>query len=57
MTALYRIAQVAPRAIMPTGYVSVANRLEPGELFSLPFDNPLLTQRPACRSRRLPGEL
>ncbi|WP_434667366.1 LysR family transcriptional regulator [Paraburkholderia sp. A3BS-1L] len=45
VAALYRFAQVVPRAIMPSGYVSVANRLEADGLVALPFDNPLLTQR------------
>lgn len=45
VAALYRFAQVVPRAIMPSGYVSVANRLESDALVALPFDNPLLTQR------------
>lgn len=45
VAALYRFAQAVPRAIMPSGYVSVAKRMGIDGLTAIPFDNPLLTQR------------
>lgn len=45
VAALYRFAQLMPLAIMPSGYVAVAKRLDGDGLTAVAFDNPLLTQR------------
>lgn len=45
VAALYRFALTTPEAIMPSGYVSVAKRLDVDQMTAIPFDNPLLTQR------------
>jgi DNA-binding transcriptional LysR family regulator len=43
--ALYQFVKTMDGAVMPSGYVSVANRMAQDDLIAVPFDNPLLQQR------------
>ncbi|MEM5402822.1 MULTISPECIES: LysR family transcriptional regulator [Paraburkholderia] len=45
VASLYRFTQVIPNAIMLTGFVSVANRMDSDGLVAIPFANALLQQR------------
>ncbi|WP_347556470.1 LysR substrate-binding domain-containing protein [Robbsia sp. KACC 23696] len=43
--ALFQFVKWMDGAIMPSGYVAVANRIAQDDLIAIPFDNPLLQQR------------
>ncbi|KKB63497.1 LysR family transcriptional regulator [Robbsia andropogonis] len=43
--ALYQFVKTMDGAVMPSGYVSVANRMAQDDLIAIRFDNPLLQQR------------